>query len=554
MKYVNRIRTRSKQLAELSNDQREFGLELYRRRYPIDARMACSAAIKAMDAVEAIVGSDRKKSIKLFTLFLGLDAATAQELYFQNDRLYGLLRLVKFDSFMKIIRMVASRGHSFHDFVSSMPRMHYDDDANEVVSFLNRILKYNQENFLRIWPYLNYKKVRGASNFREMDRHIRVIGASRVGITTSKVRPAFTYAKLIKSDRLMEFSKDAAIIATIGSETHCCFQKGGLAGPLVTAAMQSPLAGVIHGHIPFRWFAFSWEIVEIIPGEGVTKSLILDNVEAAGMVKLKHSHQIFDRLAKLPYSRVYCGTIRNDIEFPEGITDTSKKKPYHLIGYEKNFVNYGSYDDSKSLYTICERNPSTKAWVKQMNKGDHHRVAYLEKRVYSSPDPDFLKDVDVDRSPCYVLESDTHIFGYMTTRYLWFPKNDFGHGHEIKGQNAKDLWRAYDSEKGIDEEYELVLYLDDVVMCPGRAGMEALKLMIEHLADWARKNSIRKIAANTNRHSSAFGKRVERMGFEYIEQNAVGYESNLCDVVFGRNIRPSRPVTSLLKSYSEELG
>jgi hypothetical protein len=362
-----------------------------------------------------------------------------------------------------------------------------------------------------------------------MVKHIDFVNIvkNRVVKPDEKVHAAFTPIMNIESDEFCSFSKSPSIIGSIGRDTGCCFSKSGLAKDLLRPAIMSPISGIIYGRIfKTSWFSFVWDIVLVEQGQAL-KCLILDNVEAMPRIKESESDKyIWPRIHNLNgYHTIFCGTIRNDIEFQDGVTKEKRQKPYQLAGHEDAWKNYRGFDDSAELYTIKKFPVDKVASVKRMNSGDLARCKYLEQAVYTSPDNDFIH-IDVEASPSYIIESSTNIYGYFTTRLKYFDLSlgtpNYNQFEDLRGKNLNKYLKK-NREEGLDEYsgLEKVLYLEDILIMNYRNCLASMDFMFRDLDLWLKENGIKKIVANFNDYSENFIKRIKDAGYEVVEQEGI---------------------------------
>ena len=391
MKLVTKMSDRASALGVLEPNQISFGVLLYDKGYLPRPEYCCQEGVNTIIFLEGAFkkpGEPRipKRRVNRFielmeSIFAYMtDSSARADRYLENmrhrdlittlgyERSYGLFKCLR-DNQIKENggHCVVSGPLDVHDFVSNLPAIHDYDDPESLYSAIMRTLKYRPENAMKVLQYLNYKKVREAKNLASAMQHIAIVRAARGGISRKMEATAYAaVARVTPADEWCSFSKRADVVATVGADTNCCFTKGGAASRLLEPAMRSPIAGILHGHKPSRWFSFVWEIV--VKEDGMFwKCLVLDNVEARGTIQQEYwENKIVPRLAGLDYRRVYCGTIRNDVEFSEltkgmYVPGGEPQKPYSLTKYENCFSS--SIDDSKKLMVICDRQPFTREQV-----------------------------------------------------------------------------------------------------------------------------------------------------------------------------------------------
>lgn len=517
------ISNRVVKLTELSYDVQKFNnaMELYNKNYPIMEKFCNPSGVSAIDFLEKIF-IDKKKVIKYINAMNKLEDVHDYDMCLYNVKNYkNLIELLGYDKIMKILNTLQSNDMSFHDWQSNLPKINLDDNSEEVFEFLMRSFSYSLENCYKSMHYMNFKKIRFAKNLDEIIKHINYINACKVGIKKIIINDAYSQLSKLNKSSKISFTKDNLIIGTIGRETNCCFHSHGVASSLLQPAIKSPISGIIHGNIGRnRWFSFVWEMVEILNGN-VYKTLILDNIESNG--RITDGSAIWEALDRLNYKSIYCGTSRNDIDFPEEVKNIPiKSKPYNLVGYESNFAKYGSYDDSKELYTLKSKPTDSVAYIRRMNYGDLHRVKYLENYIWGSNNDDEFLDIDVKNSPSFIIESSTNIYGYFTTRLKYYHsyETSYTQNGDIKSKDLKNIIKENENNNlpkynGITK----VLYLEDIFIIKHRNCIASLKPMIEYLIEWAKDNDIKIVSANTNQFSEPFIKRVKDAGFIYVEQD-----------------------------------
>jgi hypothetical protein len=228
-------------------------------------------------------------------------------------------------------------------------------------------------------------------------------------------------------------------------------------------------------------------MVEILADLGkpieIAKTLVLDSVECMG--RIRDGRPLWEALRELgAYRTIYTGTATDSIDLPSWV-DRSKTRSRQsfLVGYESNFNRYNG--DSRNLITLLQRDPDTTATLRRMGPGDLHRAKYLEKWAYGPEVYAAFIKVDVRKSPSYVIDSETNIWGYLVTSL------------------HKD---AKDGES-------LVLEFDDMFVAPCRRAVASLAYAFEDLDRWAREAGISRMKGNFNEHSEPFVARMERAGW-----------------------------------------
>jgi hypothetical protein len=468
---------------------------------------------------------------------------------------------------------------SVHDLTSNLPAIRAEDDPDALFSAIMNVLRYNSEKALDILQYINYARVREAKNAEEALKHIALVKAARGGISKSSEMPAYAAIKdIYPSDDWCAFSKEAHIVATVGGETNCCFTKGGAAGRLLDPAMRSPIAGVLHGTKPSRWFSFVWELV-VREDNMFWKCIVLDNVEARGTIPTDCWERIAARLGALDYRRIYCGSLRNDVDFSRYMkmlypSNGIPAKPYSLVGYETCF---GGSDDSRNILVVADRQPFTAEDLERGRaelpgileklpkdrdileyhpKGDEHgkweykvpgtsRTLKMTLAAAVQAFGSISRDVvlrrmnqgdlhrckyiekqlysepdrdftkhDVSRSPSMVMESAHAIYGYMLTSVQWVPKTA---AFSKPGTEWYRTAKEHPPKASERSNYWRVLYLDDLWCIPYAKCICAFRQGIEYLAGWCHENRIDAVVASTNKFSAGLAERLKAHGLRYEE-------------------------------------
>jgi hypothetical protein len=117
-----------------------------------------------------------------------------------------------------------------------------------------------------------------------------------------------------------------------------------------------------------------------------------------------------------------------------------------------------------------------------------------------------------------VVETSTHILGYMTTRMVWFPVGKHGFGQEVKDRKTQSHLDKLLKLGTPDEKHERVLYIDDLVMSENRKVLASMSPIFEDLIAWTKKMGIEKVVVNENGFSAPFVKRISSAGFEVVQQ------------------------------------
>ena len=463
----------------------------------------------------------------------------------------NLLRLAMFgyENYLRLLDYFIEKEinvHTFWDNVTDgvLSRLWDPAEQEDFFKYLKRIGGKSPNQISRYMGFFGYKNVRKAKNLIEMDAYISKIEAAKRGHTSGKTGENELLLENVPGSQLVFFTKEEGEIITIGNRTGCCFTPSGLAKSLLKIARESNLAGILEGrHGTVRksdWFAFTWELVEYNPVTNtIETALVLDNIESLNPIEESDWAEIYKWLLKTPYNKVYLGTQRNDIAKsilsndadPRDLTDwhfssKEKRRSRQIIYYEKEFNSY-HYDDSKCVYTVFDRTdrvPKNISVARVTTKGEFNRVLYAEGLVWGS-DSDYqsLRNLNFHQSPTYLTrDSAGNIYGYLITRL-----------YKYNIDTATILWN--DSLKvgpsnPLEENEDLVLYLDDVYSTKNTSSLEALSKAVDDLLGYAQANNIKYVSAHFNSYSKKFLKRIEAAGVTFLEDtrfNDTGTQSNL---------------------------
>lgn len=489
--------------------------------------------------------NSNKKALKMVNIILSLDDTGIDERTIglgrgcnRNVRRSYLFReyfkLFNYSQMSVLLNLIKEKGHSTHNFVSNLHKiakhnLENENFVNEAYEFIKFILvNFNFTNIVRVLPFINYAKIRNSRSFDEMNNHINKIMASKRGIVDSKAVESNMLINLPFDDRFF-FTKDAGEISTIGSRTHCCFRKGGAAESLLKPALYSPISGIIEGKfVDKTWFSFVWEIVEFNEENQCFEiCLILDNLESSQCLNDYEWEFIMKKLKSLKkYKRIYLGYMRNDIPtLPKDIQNTLKERYRRLIAYENEFGKYGSYDDSKQVYTLIENEDDCDINIRKMDKGDLHRCKYVEELIWENPDDDLFK-LDITTSPSYVISNFTTIYGYLMTRLI-FQDKETG---EIFLNKAKR--NKYLREQGEDyprENIIKILYIEDLFLTSNKKIIKTMDNIIDNIRDFMKENNITHFSASFNKYSKPFKKRLKDEGITFLNDDRFGDSPMLPD-------------------------
>lgn len=522
------------------------GVCMLSKGYPVMPGYAPDVYYKSyhlFNKLEKLFG-DKKKVMKYISIFEQTTDKSDFERFIESKRYERLITLLGYQKIITLIKKIADLKISFHNFISNLPNIYLDSDPDSIFNFLMKILDYSETNMLDVLNYMNFKNVLHAKNYATMAKHIELVKCSRGGIGGSKTFEGH----LVLNDILIDndsfaFSKDRNIIYTIGSETNCCFRKGGVAQSLLKPALKSPISGIFHGNFnKIRWFSFIWEIVEFNKDSNLFEiNLVLDNVEARRVLTKEDFNNMMDSLRELGYKRIYCGYNRNDLpNFNESILSTIKEKPYSLISYEKEFESYGVYDDSKSLYTLINNKEDVDVVLTRMNKGDLHRSAYIEKLIWGSNSDNDYKSIDVSKSPSYIIKSKTNIYGYLTTRIKYFKESDtaYEQGSDLTSSEKNEVKKNnIDNNRDKLSGIKKVLYIEDIFFLKYKSCILSIKDIINDIVNWCKDNGVSIISGNSNDNSRPFIKRIKEFeGIEYYDQKDISSFRPVLSCTTNRNI------------------
>jgi len=466
--------------------------------------------------------NERLSNVDYFNrYFLGRfeDEATAVERFkkfllsefFRNqkkNKLMALIVLMEYAQCKAIFKILKDKNIDLHKFIENLPAIKHvigKEYRDELYNFILKISKYNNETFLKLLNYGNYRKIRvECITLDEMNTHLAVINLAKKGMNSTfeeKENRMVMVNPKYENNEFFNLTKNTNIINNIGSLTSCCFRKNGAAESLLPCALSSPIAGIIWGEFGRKtWFSFVWEIIEESTIEGLFEiNLILDNIESSITLTEKETDMIYQELKKRNvYNKIKLGFLRNDIpssflettikyrtkrdlmnvsmleEEENGLVGVQEKslvgvtvkdmikhtledRPSYLINYEVNFERYGAYDDSRKTYTILDNSFDKENIfkIKVMDEGDFDRVSYIEKLVWKNNHDTDFKNINISESPSYVIASDKFIMGYLVTRMKWYNKETKEIIHNIKEyKNLKYKLRNDIIANSEDENYD----------------------------------------------------------------------------------------------------
>ena len=449
---------------------------------------------------------------------------------------FRFMKIKRPELFMRFIESVESNGLNFHEVINAFPKFdtkkindfgYLDARIATMESIVSAISVYKSVNVLRMLPYMNFSRVREGksieeimqgvtfiestiarkqllNNTRELER--RFLNVSIEG-STFKRKISEGHAPMIKHIResnQVRFSKENYEIMNIGNKTNCCFRKGGAAESLMYETLISPLCGILTGNIgKGTWFSMVWEIMEKNEKGFYDLNLVLDNIEATIGVDVMC---IIDKIkATKMYKKIYLGTLRNDItNLPDAIKDTAKLRPRCLVGGEANFQKYGSFDDSKNIYTIIENDDDLDVEAENMCDNGHFLSAYIERDIYRK-DKKYFGDVEYltivqNTDLSFIFKSTTSVFGYLTTS-------------RKTEKEIKYLKLADEIKEGNH------IYIDDFVLLSQYPLRKFYKQIMDKYREYIAANpEIEYICFSSNNNSKSYIKRmVNESGLKFIE-------------------------------------
>lgn len=432
-----------------------------------------------------------------------------REISLGDQSLVTLITALGHERSMRLLRVVRDRDVSVHEVCNGLPRkVRRGADPDELLDYAIRAVSMTLPNMKIALSMINYAKARAAAGIAGIVAHSQVVSAARArsssGIPSATASPEDIPipGEAVFGGVRVSFTKDPLVVTTVGRETGCCFSAGGVAAGLMRAAISSPVAGVIHGDRPCRWFSFVWEIVEEIDGVP-SLCLILDNLEASRMIGPRDSGFLAEWAGSLvgTYRRVYLGTQRNDVGFPDqaGLVATERDRPAPGIpGHEKLFL--GPYDDSRRVWTLADLPPPPPgtARLSLATPRDLTLSKYLEREVYGFVDDAGDRGMRTVASPSFVLLDGPRLLGYLRTFVAKFRAGD----------DWADMGKAIRKREPSAEDDVSVLYVDDVVWSPHRASRRALLSAFDHLREWCRGKGVTRVSFNPNGFSRPLTKRV----------------------------------------------
>lgn len=442
---------------------------------------------------------------------------------FHNDKMKALIVCFEEQTpkVLAIIRKFVTEIHQLKEIIPVFDRLKKDD----LIKCFDYISRYNKDTFMEVISYLNHKKliklILNKAHKKEILLEIEKIKSSILKKTETMLykreygagyeiflsakrrneRINFTYAPDMMFDEL-EFIKDPVIASFWGGETKCCLKKGGAAQELLEPIEKSPIAGEIVGKLRGKKMSsYTWDMVECIDGKAY-KTLILDNIESPVTLNEKDTEYLFNTLNSFgKYKNIYLGTVRNDCTVNEKYQ--IKDRQSLLPGFRTMFKNsFYTHADSDKIYIMREHEENPNCKVRPMNISDLHLCKYVEeyiygKDIYNEDDKtDIIKQVTLD-TPCFIIDSETNIYGYMLTKWKYFNENN----REVFSKNGQKKF-----------------YIEDLVVAKDRKVLIKLKEIFDDLAEWLLKHKIAEVYLHTNKFSKNFKKRLERIGIKVVEE------------------------------------
>ena len=291
--------------------------------------------------------------------------------------------IVGIDQSIVLFNKLRERKISLHNFLSNVPNtIKYPALWKK---FLGRLITYTIEESVmyHILSVSNYKRILNAPNKEKLLNEFAFIEThKKLYNDDDYVSESYMLLNDFNCGEFLSFTKNSNIITSVGGETLCCFRKGGVGESVMLISLKSPIAGIIHGSKSdrTRWFAYVWEMVEYNKTTKLFEiNLILDNIEANRTLDADDFKIIQTSLKEYnKYAKVYLGYLRNDIDIPQSIINTKKKKPFTIPYFGREVHKYAAYDDSREIYTLSKNDYAEKeATRKAINIGDYHRLKYI---------------------------------------------------------------------------------------------------------------------------------------------------------------------------------
>lgn len=451
------------------------------------------------------------------------------------------LLLMSDKNIVNIINIFKKYSNTIHEFELNLPLLNNKIDKDEFYKFMVENSKFDKSTFYKMLIYSNYKVVREAVINRISKNKIDII-INKISIKNSKTMESLNKRKIYgknwrnetkKIDILKSrnknttyvagynipglcFIKDKVLADYWGKESLCCLKLGGAASELLDSIEKSPIAGEFVGeYMGSKVTTYVWDMVEIVDGQA-RKTLIFDNIEANININEQNTKRLFEIIkSQYGYKNVYLGTLRNDCYISDELQNKGQKKRQSILsGYDKKFKSGFTSADSNNLYTIIEKEDDCVFNLRKMQLSDLYNVKYLENYIYPNCDDDLLENVELN-TPCYIIDSSTHIAGYFLTRYKYFKENEtnFHQDNEVKWYSMKHK-----------TNYIKKLYIEDIVLNENKKIKLCLRSILEGLVTWCKENSIDTIMLNPNKNSKALLKRLEENGIKVELEDLVTIE------------------------------
>lgn len=494
--------------------------------------------------------SDKKKIIKVaksLSKFNDLVDTITED---RNTELKKIIRIYKEKSSILFDIVSEKCGNNLHKFLNIIPRID-KNNYKEILECILKIKKYSDNTFLDFLVRLHYSRLRKAilnnKNKKELylvieKENTRIFKSLETKREREEQRreeqrrrwaeeqeererkrniELETEKKYRKHSRLYsQFSKinipNFKIIKNIneadfwGQETHCCLKKNGAASDLLIPIESSPIAGEFVGNIKdSKIMIYFWDMVEINNGIPY-KTLILDNLESSKLIKFEEFEKLIEEInSKVNYKKIYLGYLRNDIECD--LTEKYKlvKRQFdYLAGYRDIAKGY-AIADSTSLFLLKENNDEEIFKLRKMNKADLHLTKYIEDYIYNYENvytgkfdkTDYIYQAKLD-SPCYIIDNNKTILGYIITRYRYYNENNI----EII---SSEIPKVYSSKK---------LYIEDIVFSKNKEVIKSIDMIIADFINYCNNNEIKEVYCDTNINSKNMKKRLENSNIKLIDK------------------------------------
>lgn len=436
-----------------------------------------------------------------------------------NKKIINMFDCFK-DKTTYILEVLRKYIDNIHQLKDVLPKF-YLNRKDEYIKIFNKIQKYKKEDFLNVLYYINFpivsKLILNNKNKKEIILKVEKIKNGILKASQSRTyRNEFgeNYKEILNELYNKEnnayiskmdlgkitFTKDPVLADYWGKETKCCLKKGGLAEKLINVIQYSPIAGELVGTIEKnKMSSYVWEYIELIDGKAY-KNLVLDNIESPNIIKAKTIEKLFDKIMSYgKYKKLYIGDTRNDVELKKEYLTKKYERQSVVPGFDNLFKTspYMSAD-SKELYKLRENKTDNTVVLRKMNYSDLHLCKYIERYIYGNiykenDKTDILKEVTLD-TPCYILDSDTNIWGYVLTKWKYLDDD----GKELS-KKEKDYKKLYIEDIVLSKNRNVLLKLDDIIL---------------DFVNWCFENNITEVYANTNKFSKNLVKRLNKFGIK----------------------------------------